>query len=315
MKKICILFAAMCCVLMAGATEGALTGGFTVDAHGKQVQFSKGNLQYVGSWQFASNQWDIIGNNQSDNNRDLFGWGTGKAPNKVSTSAADYATYDEWGANKISNGGNADSLWYTLTKYEWAYLFHERAGAASRIGFGHITFEGTTIGGIILIPDWWRNPYGLADFQSFEDVGYTWTSGDNPYYSTDGDFNDNGYSADEWRNKMEPSGAVFLPAVGFREGVNADWVNVEGYYWSSTPSGNGSNAFFTRFNETVLDPSSNDHRNYGMAVRLVQDYTGGGTGCQQVMSEKLRAVKRIINGQIVIVRDGKMFNAIGQEIQ
>ena len=89
----CALFAS---VITANGTEGALSGKFSVAAD-EQVVFSQGNLQYVGTWQFATNQWDIFGNSQSDNHRDLFGWGTGDAPNKVSTDKADYATFTDWG--------------------------------------------------------------------------------------------------------------------------------------------------------------------------------------------------------------------------
>ena len=64
--------------------EGALPGLFSV-GEGKQVYFSKGNLQYratTGTWRFAEHQYDIVG---KDNNKisetydgwiDLFGWAT-----------------------------------------------------------------------------------------------------------------------------------------------------------------------------------------------------------------------------------------------
>ena len=66
--------------------NGILPGGFSVSAN-QQVQFSQGNLQYIGSaatpyWHFAENQWDYLGTttgqNSSNENvdRDLFGWGT-----------------------------------------------------------------------------------------------------------------------------------------------------------------------------------------------------------------------------------------------
>ena len=53
--------------------NGVLCGEFSVSDTTK-VHFSQGNLQYVGTWQFAENQWDYFGNSQSDNHRDLFGW-------------------------------------------------------------------------------------------------------------------------------------------------------------------------------------------------------------------------------------------------
>ena len=68
------------------APTGAINGLFSVSTS-KQVWFSQGNLQYIGSvgtpyWKFAENQWDYLGTttgqNSSNHNvdRDLFGWGT-----------------------------------------------------------------------------------------------------------------------------------------------------------------------------------------------------------------------------------------------
>ncbi len=111
--------------------NGVLSGKFSVSAT-TQVQFSQGNLQYVGTWQFAENQWDIFGASQSDNHRDLFGWGTGDAPNKVSTDYNDYAAFTDWGVNAISNGGNEANAWRTLTKDEWVYLFQTRVDKSDR---------------------------------------------------------------------------------------------------------------------------------------------------------------------------------------
>ena len=85
------------CQLVSVAPVGALPCEFTVDASGKKVYFSKGNLQatYISSidnysWAFAENQYDYVGNaagnttiddpsgtekNQQDGAKvDLFGW-------------------------------------------------------------------------------------------------------------------------------------------------------------------------------------------------------------------------------------------------
>ncbi len=65
---------------------GALNGLFSV-SDSRQVYFSQGNLQYIGSasapyWKFAENQWDYFGTTTGQNcsnqnvDRDVFGWGT-----------------------------------------------------------------------------------------------------------------------------------------------------------------------------------------------------------------------------------------------
>ena len=145
--------------------EGALVGAFSV-SDGKQVHFSPGNLQYQAStdtWRFAENQWDIIGNANENISAsyegwiDLFGWGTGKNPTLASDKNEDYATFTDWGANKISNGGSEANLWRTLTTDEWIYLFKGRRDATSLFGMG--TVNG--VNGVILLPDNWRLPFGL----------------------------------------------------------------------------------------------------------------------------------------------------------
>ena len=102
--------------LWASSIPGALPGRFTINASGEKVVFSQGNLQYVGTWQFAEHQWDCFSTSQYNDHRDLFGWGTGDAPNKVSTNNGDYGTFTDWGTNAITNGGNKANVWRTLTK-------------------------------------------------------------------------------------------------------------------------------------------------------------------------------------------------------
>ena len=64
----------LCCTgVWAQLASDVLSGVFTINANGVKVQFSKGNLQKIGSnYQFAEHQYDYIGNNQNDSNKDLF---------------------------------------------------------------------------------------------------------------------------------------------------------------------------------------------------------------------------------------------------
>ena len=83
---------------------GALPGKFTVDMEGKQVFFSRGNLQATWhsstgsySWDFAANQYDIVGDapgnttigeGQADGAAvSLFGWSTPATYYGIATSA------------------------------------------------------------------------------------------------------------------------------------------------------------------------------------------------------------------------------------
>jgi hypothetical protein len=259
---------------------GRLPGKFSVSS-GKQVQFSRGNLQYQAStktWRFAEHQWDIIGMGfgqtdksndcyiggtvaNSDNRQigssysgwiDLFGWGTGNAPTKSSDYTGDYSTFVDWGTNPISNDGNQANMWRTLTNDEWNYLFSGRANASSKYGVGMVN----GINGMIVLPDEFTLPSGLTFTAGVaSSKGYQ-------YYQTK-----NNYTAAEWA-RMESCGALFLPAAGSRYGSSVIYVGYYGFYWSSTPI-DTSYAYCRYFYsyDTYWGSSS---RYYGRSVRLVR---------------------------------------------
>lgn len=166
------------------ATEIALSGKFTINDKGDQVQFAPGNLQYVPStdtWQFAASQTETVGKDVAVANEianyagaiDLFPWG------------------DNYG-NHIGEG------WRMLTSEEWAYLLREE-----EIGYGPENAGQATIvdsiatrHGLVILPDDWTTPTGLQDFEVSPN---DWTT--------------NRYNDSIW-NLMETAGAVFLPCVG-----------------------------------------------------------------------------------------------------
>lgn len=232
--------------------DGKLTGAFTINADGDQIVFSKGNLQYQAStstWQFATNQYDMIGEdnaNISDTYTgwiDLFGWGTGNCPTKTSTDDDDYSTFVDWGTNAISNGGNEANLWRTLTIQEWGYLIKTRTNAADLKGQATVA----DVHGYVLLPDSWTLPAGL----SFTAIPNDWTT--------------NVYTAEQWA-QMEAAGAVFLPATGYR---NPDivYVGEKGWYWSSDVL-TANAAYDFEFTETNSRVFGSRHY-FGQPVRLV----------------------------------------------
>lgn len=241
--------------------NGALKGKFSVDDKGTQVQFSRGNLQYVGTWQFATNQWDYFGESQSDNHRDLFGYGTGDAPNKVSNDNGDYATFTDWGVNAITNGGNTANLWRTLTKDEWVYLFYTRENAATKFGLGSVN----GVNGTILLPDNWTLPAG-ASFTASTTQGLA-DKGEYYYNESGNNFSHNTYTTAQWET-MEAAGAVFLPAAGYRDGTDVYNVGSNGNYWAATP-GDTYGAYDLFFSSDYLNPQSSRRRSEGFSVRLV----------------------------------------------
>ncbi len=265
------------------SVDGALPGAFSVSAT-QQVHFSQGNLQYQAStntWRFAEHQYDYVGSANSNISStysgwiDLFGWGTSGwnsgancyHPWSISTTNSDYypggsnsngltganAEADWAWHNAISNGGNATHQWRTLTSAEWDYLLNTRADAASKRGTGNI--DG--VGGLIILPDNWALPSGCPQF--------------NPgFASRDWDWTHNSYTLAQWA-QMEATGAVFLPAAGYRSGTSVynDTRYVGHHYWSSTPSsGNGACNLFLFGNSLGL---SDYFCYFGFSVRPVQD--------------------------------------------
>ena len=257
---------------------GAINGLFSVSAT-RQVYFSRGNLQYQAStntWRFANNQYDRIGNGNSNISSsyngwiDLFGWGTSGydhgancyQPWSTSQNNSDYYAYGsssynlrdqsgqaDWGYNPISNGGNVINVWRSLTYAEWYYLLNTR-NTVSGIRYAKAMVGG--INGVILLPDNWNTDiYTLFNTnQGGSNVG------------------SNMISISQW-NTLQNAGAVFLPAAGDRVGNSLIFVNdSRGYYWSASSYYDGNRARYLVFYESVVEMYY-DNRYAGLSVRLV----------------------------------------------
>ena len=216
---------------------GAVNGQFSV-SDTKKVYFSQGNLQYVGTWQFAEHQWERFGADQRDDHRDLLGWGTKSNPNNVSGKDSDYS-WSEWGENTITNGTTG---YRTLTAEEWGYLLRREGKSALA------TVNG--VHGIVFLPDSWSLPGGCS-----------FTAGDGSGWTT------NTYTVWQWTS-METNGAVFLPCVGLRDNENVQYIDEFPNYWSSSEH-NAESA-------SILDYSGSIKvavcpKRGGVGVRLVKD--------------------------------------------
>lgn len=257
--------------------NGALAGLFSVNG-GQQVRFSQGNLQYQAStntWRFASNQYDFVGQNNSQLSSsysgwiDLFGWGTSGYNHGAvcwqpwSSSAVwshyyaygsyYYHLYDQsgqadWGYNAISNGGNQTQRWRTLTKEEWMYVFEQRTTATGN-RFAKAQVNG--VNGVVLLPDNWSvSVHPLNECN-------------NVYVP----FETNVVSSSIW-STMEANGAVFLPAAGYRSETEVFSVGVEGNYWSASYA-DDYDAYYMSVISTNLMPNNVFGRDFGRSVRLV----------------------------------------------
>ena len=264
----------------ASMAEGALPGLFSV-AEGRQVWFSKGNLQYQAStstWRFAEHQYDYVGKANENISAtysgwiDLFGWGTSGydhgalhwqpwssdtiAQNNAFYYAYGNASYDlndmtgkaDWGYNAISNGGNKENLWHTPSIREWVYLLYVR-NTVSGIRYAKAFVNGEE--SLLILPDNWHvATYHLNSINSFEA----------PYRA-------NEISLSDWQQMLEPAGAVLLPAAGTRTVGNVFW----GAFAYHTANAGSENSYGMSCGIDRLIDARTGHRGDGMAVRLVRD--------------------------------------------
>ena len=265
---------------------GAINGVFSVSAT-QQVYFSKGNLQYQASsntWRFADNQYDFVGLNNNHISPtysgwiDLFGWGTSgynhgavcyqpwstnvlesnyNAYGNVNYDLFDQTGQADWGYNAISNGGNTENQWRTLTNSEWNYVLNTRT-TASGIRFAKATVN--DVKGLILLPDnWSSSTYALNATNNSGNVQY----------------NVNVISASDWII-LQNAGAVFLPAAGSRLDTTISGYSItgsqyaSGYYWSSVhENSDAPGAYVVNFIKSGIMPNYTHYRYVGLSVRVV----------------------------------------------
>ena len=241
-------------------------------------RFAENQYDYVGgvstNGQLYGNVADSRNNNISPTYTgwiDLFGWGTSGynhgavcyQPWSTSQTNSDYYVYGsptnnlydqtgqaDWGYNAISNGGNANNIWRTLTRNEWIYLSEDRHTSS---GMNYVLANVADVDGYILLPDNWN-----ADYYSLNS-GYS--------------YGNNVISGGHWR-ALEVAGAVFLPAAGQRNGTYfyAGYFNggAYGYYWLASYYNDESAHHFVLWDDNMM-PYNYGDRNQGHSVRLVRN--------------------------------------------
>lgn len=264
---------------------GSIVELFSISPTNK-VRFSQGNLQYqatTNTWRFAENQYDYIGGSNSNISSsysgwiDLFGWGTSGYnhgavlyhPYDYNTSTYSYYAYGsttynlndntgkaDWGYNRISNGGNQENRWRTLTYTEWNYVINTR-NTSSGIRYAKAILNG--VSGLVLLPDDWNANYFCL----------------NSINQPDSPYNSNVVTNYQWEAFLEANGAVFLPVAGYRMGsIYHDETivgNYAGRYWSATVYDNSCARELQFGNGYLSAVESRTVRYCGNSVRLVCD--------------------------------------------
>lgn len=288
---------------------GLLSGKFTINASGDQIQFAQGNLQAktdnLGvddwTWTFATNQWDYIGNEPANNRVngfgtvsangtvDLFGWvGESNIPwsgdlgtqvNAAMHGISDHTAYpyttDNYGNVPGENlksdwGTTIGTGWRTLNKDEWTYLLNTRSGSTVN-ATDNARYTKATINtdGTAV-----RGLILFPDGETIanDEAGWGDINGWNGWGTT--------CTTAQWA-ALAAKGCVFLPASGYREGGTVTLYKVGGTspdfyinyfvrYWSSTTHDSDANdAYAIDFKTTAANASSQLKRHVGHSVRLV----------------------------------------------
>jgi len=290
---------------------GELPGKFSISAD-KQVQFSQADLQYMPVRQtyfFAAHQMFVqdelnvwISENDFDF-EDLFGWGTGNNPILVSNNDEDYPSFIDWGKNEIMNSTYEAGTWRSMSMDEWDYLLNGRENAAQKRAIGQVTMgTRSPYVGLFLLPDEFEMP---GDIEMDMDAQ---------------DWEINSYSPDTLVI-LEKAGVVFLPAGGFRTGLNihdielhGDQRGYNGYYWTTSTGNDQYDAYMIYIGKTGPEFQSRPRSN-GMLVRLVKDVDSEQGIEDVVVTEKDKTRKILMDGVIYIIRDGKIFTPTGVQVR
>ena len=253
--------------------DGALPGEFTVNADGKRVCFSQGNLFWDGSaFNFEAAQYESQ-TIWSTSHVSHFYWSK--------TASVAYAKdYSDGGAsdddvfftNATTETAKSDftvnevtGKYRALSAEEWQYLFsydpkstgNQGPSYDNDIRRGKYKYGVTVCGKtncVVLLPDNWK--------WDGSTVGTDWQTGGYPETATES-------NPVTWQT-MQAAGAVCLPAAGARWRSGLDAIGSNGTYWSSSVVGYGGDAFAVWLKSDLVQHIPYD-REFGCSVRLVTD--------------------------------------------
>lgn len=210
--------------------NNCLPGIFTVNANGKKVKFSPGNLFWDGSkFGFEKHQYDFPTKWNPEHVGHFF-W----SKDANIARAEDFEDGNQNVSDRFFAADDGAVDGYTvLSKYEWDYLIGHSL-AKNSLGKNEFTINGKAC--IIFKPD-----------------GFNGTV-------------KGSYSAEEWAT-AETSGLVALPFAGYRNGAGFYDAGSGGIFWSATPYDSGY-ACCADFDVSVADTCGNG-RGDGSSVRLV----------------------------------------------
>lgn len=149
----------------------------------------------------------------------------------------------------------------------------------------------------------------LVDLQSETYTTWTWCDGSSKQYVPGCTLK--GYKVTGKGEYADQS--IFLPAAGYLDSNDGtvNYVSNSGYYWSGTEC-DSNYAYGLYFASNYQRVSNNGDRKYGLSVRavLVESHVSA----LDAVSNEANITKFVRDGKIVIVRDGKEYDALGRQL-
>lgn len=202
-------------------------------------------------------------------------------------------TYDlfQWTdiQSRLSNGEQL------LTRAEWSYLLTQRTDAYQLYARAKVNGKE----GIVILPDkeTWVMPEGL----NFD------------YHDADKGYATNLYDDDEWA-AMERAGAVFLPADGYStDGLEVFDANRYGTYWTSSLYAADQPYHITFDLGYLYYENMHSANSVYRSVRTVKAWVP--QAIDEIVNRKSSNRKFIQGGQLLIEKNGKLYNAVGAEVK
>ena len=216
-----------------GEQKSFTTQGFSVSPS-TTVEFAPGNLYWDGSaFKFEASQWSSA-SAWIASHVSHFKWSD--AANAV-TGNNSYSG-DLFCASNFTVAGDSHTDWRTLSEAEWEYLLG--TGSSYRTNAMNlrawVTLTDVNVFGLVILPD-----------------GSTVTA-----------------SSVTTTTAVASSGAVFLPAAGYRYGTDVGGAGSSGNYWSGTPGGGNEGRAYSMYFSSGGVYVSGGGRDYGFSVRLVR---------------------------------------------
>lgn len=230
--------------------------------------------------------------------------------NVGATTPEGYGDYFAWGETEPYYADTTTNpvTWKTdkANGYAWSSYFDTSDGGETFQKYNHdsgkTVLDATNDAATANWGSNWRMPTKAELDELVDECTWTWTT----------DYNGIGISGWIITSKAEGNtNSIFLPASSCRQNLSITMVGSFGFYWSSSLDEADSNGSCINFNKSKQNKLKYA-RYYGFSVRPV--YVPSEPTALPTINANVNANKFFHNGQLIIERNGKMYNAAGAQL-